>query len=90
MLGRPTKALMHITGNNILELFRNPLALERYVTLAIDEYWCHRLLARARQADANISMLAFTGAIHHAAHHRDSDVLHAGVCFFQSTICSRR
>src|SRR5688572_3042734 len=55
-----------------LELFRDALALERHGLLAVDIHRRHRHFAGARQADADIGMLGFAGAVDYATHHRDA------------------
>ncbi len=52
---------------------------QRHRLHAVDVDRRDRVLPRARQADADVGVLAFARPVHHAAHHRDVHVLHAGV-----------
>ena len=58
---------------------RDALATQRHRLLPVDEHRRGRRLAGAGQADADVGMLAFAGAVDDAAHHRDLHVLDAGV-----------
>src|ERR687888_931172 len=60
-----------------LELFRDALALERDGLAAIDVDRRHRHLVGPRQADTDVRMLRFAGAVHHAAHDSDTHLLDA-------------
>jgi len=55
-----------------LELLGDVLALERYGTSAINEDRRHRRFARARQAYADICVLALPWTIDDAAHYSDA------------------
>src|SRR4029453_11843170 len=61
------------------EILGDRLAFERRLELAVDEDGRARLLAGAGARDADIRVLALTGAVHHAAHHRDTQLLDAGI-----------
>ncbi len=62
-----------------LELLGDALALQRHRLLAVDEHRRDRLLARARQPDADVGRLRLAGAVDDAAHHRHVHLLDAGV-----------
>src|SRR4030095_5075693 len=68
---------LHVLFDELLNLFRDMLALERHGLLAIDIHRGHRPLASTRQADANVGMLTLAWAGDDTTHHRDSHVLHA-------------
>ena len=46
---------------------------------AVHEHRGDGRLTGSGQADADIGLAAFTGPVHHAAHHRERQALHAGV-----------
>src|SRR5450631_894997 len=74
IVGSPRRvaiARVHVFVDQALELFGDTLTLERERVPAIDIDRCHRSLARARQADANIGMPALAGPVYHASHHGD-------------------
>src|SRR5436190_14481298 len=54
-----------------LELLRDALALERHGLATVDVHRRDRHLVRSGQADADVGVLGFAGAIDHAAHHCD-------------------
>src|SRR5918992_4100869 len=55
--------LSYVAFDDRLELLRNALALESHCLLAIDVDRGHRHFAGAGQADADIGVLRFSGAI---------------------------
>src|SRR6185503_15367633 len=61
------------------ELRHEAVAAQRAVEAAVDEHRRNRLLERAREADPDVRMLRLTRAIDHAAHHRDAQLLGAGM-----------
>ena len=74
-------------GNDVvveqfLELLRDPVTAQGGEFLAIDEDRRGRRLARARQTDADIGVLAFPGPVHHATHHREGHFFDARVLIF--------
>src|SRR5690606_32429542 len=77
--GRRAVAARDVVFDNGLELFGNAVALEGDRALAVDEHGRGRHLAGAGQADADIGMAAFAGAIDHTAHDRDVHALDPGV-----------
>src|SRR3954452_21145422 len=57
----------HVVFDQRLELLGDALAFERHGLLAVDVDRRDRPLAGARQADADVGLLALAGAVHHAA-----------------------
>src|ERR1700739_3865870 len=76
---RSAKASLDVVFDDRLEFLADALALERDAPFAVDEHRRNRLLTGSRQTDADVGMAAFAGAIDHAAHHGDGQVLDAGV-----------
>src|SRR5690625_3452128 len=70
---------MNVIVHNLLKLLGDGFAFERYSALTINIYRCRGNLARARQADTNISMLALTRAIDHATHHSNLHVFYSRI-----------
>src|SRR6185503_6095496 len=62
-----------------LEFLGDAIALERDGLFAVDVDRGDGHLAGAGKADADVRVLRFAGAVHHAAHHRDPHGFHAGV-----------
>src|SRR5690348_2699526 len=63
--------------DELLEFLGDPLALQRHGLLAVLVDGCDGAFAGARQADADIRVLALAGTVHDAAHDRDAHVLDA-------------
>src|SRR5688572_33166303 len=70
--------LLHVALDDRLELLGDALALEGHGLLAVDVHGRDRQLAGARQADADVRVLRFAGAVDHATHYRHAHVLDAG------------
>src|SRR5947208_7379001 len=68
-----------IVDHHLLEVGGHCSAAQRRHLFAIDEYWRSRLLASARERNADIGVLAFAGSIDDAAHHGDVEPLHTGI-----------
>ncbi len=70
---------LHVVVEDLLELRHNRVAAQRRRQLAVDVDRSDRVLEGAGQADAEIGVLGFAGAVHHAAHHGELQLLHAGI-----------
>src|SRR5688500_8653878 len=62
-----------------LKLFGDAIALQRDGLRSVDVDRGDGHLAGAGQADADVGVLGLSGAVHHAAHHRDAHGFHAGI-----------
>ncbi len=71
--------VLNVFFNDGMKLIGNVVASQSHGLFAVNEHRGCRRFSRARQADANIRMLAFTGAIDDAAHDRHLQMLHARV-----------
>src|SRR3990172_1789176 len=80
-LGCPVRrvAALDVGLEDADELVDEALAAERPIEPAVDEDGRDRLLERAREADPDVRMLRFAGAVDDAAHDRDGQVLDAGM-----------
>src|SRR5690606_20089453 len=76
---RGAETTVDVVLNQLLELRCDVLAAQGQGLLAIDENRGGGRLSRAGQADADVSMLAFTRAVDDAALDRHLEVLDAGV-----------
>src|SRR5215212_2104494 len=74
--------LSYVSFDDRLEVLRDALALQRHGLAAVDVHRRHRHLAGSGQADADVGVLRFAGPVHHAAHDRDAQLLHAGILTF--------
>src|SRR5580658_1969955 len=77
--GAPREAARHVLLDDLLELFGDALALERYRLGTVLVNGCDGALARAGQADAEVRMLALARSVYHASHDGDRHVLDAAV-----------
>src|SRR5450830_1677375 len=73
---------LHIIQDNVLEFFHDALAAQGDHFFAIDKHRRGRRFAGAGQADADVGMLRFTGAVDDAAHHGHVHRFHARIGFF--------
>src|SRR6202034_811053 len=71
-------AARHVLLDDLLEFLGDLLALERDGLRAVLVHRCHRTLAGAWQADAEVGVLALAGTVDDAAHYGDRHVLDAG------------
>src|SRR6185437_16295441 len=62
---------LNIVDDHLLEICGDGRAAQGRRLLAVDEDRCGRLLASARQRDADISMLTLPRSVDDAAHHRN-------------------
>src|ERR1043165_6279368 len=59
--------LLHVAIDDRLEFLGDALAFQGHGLLAVDVHRRDRRLARSRQADADVGVLRFSRAVHHAA-----------------------
>ena len=70
---------LHVILDDGLEIFGDAVAFQRHRFCAIDIHRRDRDFAGAGQADADVGVLAFAGAVDHAAHHRHVHGFDAGI-----------
>src|SRR3989344_2207454 len=73
------KAAFDVALHDLVELLRDAVTAQGQGLFAVDEDRGGRRLAIARQADADVGVLAFTRAVDDAAHDGHLEVLDAGV-----------
>src|SRR3954451_7252810 len=70
---------LDIVDHHLLEVGRNGGAAQGHRLLAVDEDRRGRLLARSRERNPDVGVLALARPVDDAAHDRDVERLHAGV-----------
>src|SRR6476661_55785 len=78
-LGRVAESLGDVVLDECVEFGGDVVAAQGQGLLAVDEDGGRRSLAGARQADADVGVLALAGAVDDAAHHGHLHLLDTGV-----------
>src|ERR1700753_840941 len=73
------ESALYVTFHQVLEFLRDAVSLQSHRLLSILIHGRDGSLARTRQADTDVRVLALTGTVHYATHHRDGHILHAVV-----------
>src|SRR5271157_1184292 len=73
------ESALDVIDDDLLEISGQRRAAERHGLFAVDKNRRGRLLAGARQRNADIGMFGLAWAVDDAAHHRDVEALHARV-----------
>src|ERR1700689_2334517 len=68
ILGALTVVALDVVVENLFELSHDGVASQSGVELAVDVHRGLGFFEKARQADAEVGMLRFAGAVHHATH----------------------
>src|SRR3974390_452533 len=80
-LGALAVVALYVLVEDLLELGDYGIAAQRGVELAVDVNGSLGFLKGAWQADAEIGVLRFAGAVDHATHDRELELLHPGIAF---------